>query len=66
MIDIETLAKIWETAEKSRTAETPCAWPSCEKTVHDGPLLRVNPKGEVGIWMCRPHANIYRSEEFAT
>lgn len=28
----------------------------CPKTVEDGALTRVNPKGRPGIFMCREHA----------
>ncbi len=27
----------------------------CARTVDDGPLYRVNPKGEPGIFMCKDH-----------
>jgi hypothetical protein len=38
-----------------RTSETPCAVDGCRVTRH---LLRVNPKGEPGIFMCERHARI--------
>jgi len=38
-----------------RTRETPCAVDGCDVT---SPLERVNPKGELGIFMCPEHARI--------
>lgn len=38
-----------------RTRETPCAVDGCSVT---DLLLRVNPKGEPGIFMCRHHTAI--------
>lgn len=35
--------------------ETPCAVDGCRVTKH---LVRVNPKGEAGIFMCVSHAHI--------
>lgn len=32
-----------------------CDEDGCTKTVQDGPLFRVNPKGQPGIFMCREH-----------
>jgi hypothetical protein len=33
-----------------------CQQEGCDKTVSDGPLIRVNPKGERGVFMCQEHA----------
>lgn len=33
-----------------------CDQEECTSTVKDGPLYRVNPKGQKGIFMCTPHA----------
>lgn len=32
-----------------------CDETDCSKTVKDGPLFRVNPKGQPGIFMCKEH-----------
>lgn len=32
-----------------------CQRDGCPRTVADGPLWRVNPKGERGIFMCEEH-----------
>ncbi len=34
----------------------------CERTVKDGPLFRVNPKGVPGKWACQEHVNHYDVE----
>lgn len=34
-----------------------CDYERCERTVEDGRLDRVNPKGVKGVFMCGPHAN---------
>ena len=36
-----------------RTRDTPCAVDGCDVT---SPLYRVNPKGDLGIFMCPEHA----------
>lgn len=33
-----------------------CAQDDCTRTAEDGPLWRVNPKGQKGIFMCGEHA----------
>lgn len=33
-----------------------CQQEGCDKTVSDGPLIRINPKGERGVFMCQEHA----------
>jgi hypothetical protein len=33
-----------------------CQQVGCDQTVSDGPLIRVNPKGERGVFMCEEHA----------
>lgn len=38
-----------------------CQYEGCEATVDDGPLWRVNPKGERGIFMCGKHARVVDS-----
>lgn len=41
-----------------RTARTPCDYEDCDRSPINGdPLFRVNPKGEIGIFMCREHAD---------
>ena len=32
-----------------------CDFPGCARTVDDGPLYRVNPKGQPGIFECGQH-----------
>lgn len=40
-----------------RTGYTPCDWPECDRSPADGwALLRVNPTGQKGIFMCSEHA----------
>lgn len=48
-------------AEKRRGQD--CWADGCESTVDDGPLYRVNPKGEPGIFMCQAHAVFVNSWE---
>lgn len=60
----EVLAAIWDTAGRPRDAHTPCAWPGCTRAAARGDVLvRVNPKGEPGIWMCRDDAAVYADAE---
>lgn len=55
-----TLAAIWATAGQPRSAHTTCAWPGCTRSPDGGHVLvRVNPKGEPGIWMCLDDARVY-------
>lgn len=39
-----------------------CQTSDCTKTVNDGPLWRVNPKGEPGVFMCGEHAEEVRGD----
>jgi len=43
-------------SEQPKRIGRDCQWSDCTKTVSDGPLWRVNPKGERGIFMCGEHA----------
>jgi hypothetical protein len=62
-VDETTLDDIRATQGQPRSAETPCAWPGCTRTPADGHVLvRVNDKGQPGIWMCRADAAIYAQE----
>lgn len=62
-MDTEALAAIQATQGQPRNAYTPCAWPGCTRTVAGGTaLIRVNPKGQPGIWMCRDDAKVYTRE----
>lgn len=36
---------------------------TCTKTVEDGPLYRVNPRGRPGIFMCNEHIDSVRSDQ---
>jgi len=40
-----------------------CQAEGCTRTVLDGPVYRVNPKGEKGIFMCPEHAQFVNSWE---
>jgi hypothetical protein len=41
----------------SRNAYTPCDSPGCTRSPVNGDVLfRVNPKGELGVFMCEQHA----------
>jgi hypothetical protein len=41
----------------ARTAYTPCDWPDCDRSPAGGwALLRVNPTGQRGVFMCAEHA----------
>ena len=33
-----------------------CDYEGCVRNAEDGPLLRVNPRGQKGIFMCQAHA----------
>lgn len=46
----------------SRNAYTPCDEKGCTLTPMDGPMFRVNPKGEIGVFMCRAHAEAVERE----
>ena len=42
-----------------RTRETPCAVDGCDVV---SPLVRANPKGDLGIYMCPEHARVVESD----
>lgn len=39
-----------------------CWWPTCDKTAADEPLVRTEPKGQPGQFMCEQHAHQKRIE----
>jgi hypothetical protein len=58
----DILAMIQAKAGTMDGPETPCAWPGCTRSCSTGHVLvRVNPKGEPGLWMCRADAIVYRA-----
>jgi hypothetical protein len=62
-VDAQTVAEVHATTERPRNAHTPCAWPGCTRTPAEGHVLvRVNPKGEPGIFMCRDDAAVWAGE----
>lgn len=59
-MDEKLLAEIQATVVRPRNAMTPCAWPGCTRSPNKGHVLvRVNPKGQPGVYMCRDDAAEY-------
>lgn len=64
-LDAQTLAEIHAQAGHARRGgpSMACAWPGCTRSAESGDVLvRVNPKGEPGIFMCRDDARAYAAE----